>query len=80
MESKNLSVILFDLSFDQNQKPFEKKFETDRQTDKCFDTIYGGMWIFLLVKFAGSLLASLAGGQYDQTIRPYLVRLLKFCV
>ena len=36
--------------------------ETDRQTDKFFDTIYGGMLIFLSVKFATSLLASLAGG------------------
>ena len=32
------------------------------QTDKFFDTIYRGMWIFLSVKFATSLLASLAGG------------------
>ena len=34
----------------------------NRQTDKFFDTIYGGMGIFLSVKFATSLLASLAGG------------------
>ena len=35
----------------------------DRQTDKFFDTIYGGVWFFLSVKFANSLLASLAGGK-----------------
>ena len=35
-----------------------------RQTDKFFDNIYGGMWIFLLVKFTTSLLASLAGGSH----------------
>ena len=31
-------------------------------TDKFFDTIYGGMRIFSLVKFATSLLTLLAGG------------------
>ena len=35
---------------------------TDRQPDKFFDTFYWGMWIFLSVKFASSLLALLAGG------------------
>ena len=38
-----------------------------RQTGKFFDTIYGGMWIFLSVKFATSLLASLAGGLENLT-------------
>ena len=28
------------------------KFVTERQTEKLFDTIYGGMQIFLPVKFA----------------------------
>ena len=35
--------------------------QTNRQTDKFFDTIYGGMFFFLSVKFATFLLASLAG-------------------
>ena len=34
----------------------------NRQTDKFFDTIYGVCGFFLSVKFATSLLASLAGG------------------
>ena len=34
---------------------------TDRQTDQFFDNINGGMWIFISVKFATYLLASLAG-------------------
>ena len=38
-----------------------KNFVTDRQTDRFFDTIYVCVWIFLQVKFATSLLASLAG-------------------
>ena len=33
---------------------------SNRQTNKFFDTIYRGMWIFLSVKFAISLLALLA--------------------
>ena len=33
----------------------------NRQTDKFLDTMYGGMWLFLSVKFATTLLASLAG-------------------
>ena len=36
----------------------------NRQTDKFFDTILRSMWIFLSVKFATSLIASLAGGLY----------------
>ena len=34
-----------------------------RWTDKFFDTIYGGMRVFLSAKFATSLLASLVRGQ-----------------
>ena len=37
--------------------------QTDRQTEKFFDTIYGGMHIFLSVKFPTFLLASLAVGK-----------------
>ena len=37
---------------------------TDRQTDKLFDTIYCGMWIFISVKFATSLLAY-SQGEYQ---------------
>ena len=33
----------------------------NRQTDKFFDTKYGGMWIFS-VKYATFLLTSLTGG------------------
>ena len=49
------------------------------QTDKFLDTICRGMWIFLSVKFAPSLLASLAGGlQQVQVSRMFLHnRLLK---
>ena len=36
--------------------------QTDRQTEKFFDTIYGVCRFFLSFKFASSLLASLAGG------------------
>ena len=41
--------------------------QRDGQADKSFDTIYGGVRIFLQVKFATSLLASLAGGQFRVT-------------
>ena len=46
---------------------FVKKFDFSLKTlsksglNKFFDTIYGEMWIFLSVKFATSLLASLRG-------------------
>ena len=36
------------------------KFITDRQTDKFFDTIYGGFQIFLSFKYPTTLLALLA--------------------
>ena len=39
-----------------------KQTDRERQTDKFFDSIYGGMAIFLSVKFATSILALLAGG------------------
>ena len=41
---------------------FVRDGQTDRQTDKFFDTIHGVCGFFLSVKFATSLLASLAGG------------------
>ena len=37
-----------------------------RQTDKFFDNIYGGIWFFLSVTFATSLLALLTGGCYNR--------------
>ena len=41
---------------------------TDRETDKFFDTIHGGMQIFVSVKCGTSLLALLAGGALAFTV------------
>ena len=52
------------LAFEE-KKAYENssRSETDRQTDKFFDTIYGECRFFLSAKFVTSLLASLAGGK-----------------
>ena len=44
----------------------EAQIVTDRQTDKFFNTIYEGMWIFISGKFATAVLASLAGGLNEE--------------
>ena len=44
-----------------------------KETDKFFDTIYGGMQIFFSIKFATSLLASLAGDELTKYTSCYTV-------
>ena len=65
----NFETWLFAKDVLKNFSPFclasPEKFGVEfgkRQMDKFFDTIYGCIAIFLSVKFATSLLVSLAGG------------------